>query len=204
MEEVALRVPVGLDLDGTAWVRGMVRGVPATVLYRLDQTEMERRAGAGSGPVPSLEGLDVLMQLPLGLPVPRSVLPSADRRVLERLPDGCVEFAGDDVVRRATRPLAVEAAAVSHRQWRRGLERAGVFGAYCTRLLALRGVPEDLAEAQVWAGYYGVGLVVRDGAHAVVVTEPKVFRPECVTAAGWLFTEQVLALALTAGQVPTG
>jgi hypothetical protein len=197
IEQVALQIP-GFDMPGAHLVRGTVRGVLATLMYRLDRVEAERRAVVA---IPTLEGLDVLMQLPVGLPVPRGMLSPADRRVLAGLPSGCVEFMGGDVVRLVTRPVTLEVAAVSHADWRRGLEHAGRFGAYCTRLLALSGVPEELAEAQVLAGYYGVGLVVNVAAQAVVVAEPEKFVRERATAAGWLLAEEVFALGLAGGRV---
>ena len=88
-------------------------------------------------------------------------------------------------------PVAVELALVAARNWRDGLEAAGRFAPFCARAMVLRRRPADLAEVQLQAGFYGVGVIVVDEQSTEVLIEPEPFRRLRFTAAGWRFLEEV-------------
>lgn len=85
------------------------------------------------------------------------------------------------------RSLEVLLAIVTDDDWRRGLNRAGKFGAYCARVLVLPERPADLAWAAIEAGYWGIGLVL--AGRLLVAPEP--FGERTYSAAGDRFTEDI-------------
>jgi hypothetical protein len=88
-------------------------------------------------------------------------------------------------------PVTVELALVAARTWQEGLEVAGRFTPFCARSMVLRRRPADLAEVQLQAGFYGVGVVVVDDQSAQVLIKPAPFQRLRFTAAGWRFLEEV-------------
>jgi len=183
--------------------RVTVRDVTATLAYRLDAGEHARRRAEGLLAVTELEKLDALLGLPTGLPVRMEALGGHVRRVIGRLPAGCVQVADGSVTRRIVRPLRVDLAVVTPdgEDWRAGLRKAGRFAAYCTRLLAIAGMPDDLAGAGAEAAYCGTGLVVNAATSQMMVVPPQSFTPTAHTAAGWRFTEQAYREIVSRGLV---
>ena len=59
------------------------------------------------------------------------------------------------------------------------------------RVLALRRRPTDVADVQLQAGFYGVGVIVADEQSTELLVEPEPFRRLRFTAAGWRFLEEV-------------
>jgi hypothetical protein len=182
-----------------------VRGVVATLVYRLDPGEHARRSAHGLLAVTDLEQLDALLDLPVGLPVPKGELRRQDSVVIGQLPPGCVSAAGGAVTRQIRRPLCVDLAVVTSDDddWRSGLRKAGQFSTYCTRLLAMTGIPDDIADARDEAAYYGIGLVVNASGDPAIALPPQRFIPTAHTAAGWRFTEQVYSEVVTRHLLPT-
>jgi len=182
-----------------------LRGVTATLAYRLDPAEHARRCVHGMLAVTDLEKLNVLLGLPLGLPVPKSELRRQDWLVIGQLPPGCVKVADGAVTRQIMRPLFVDLAVVASdgEDWRSGLRRAGQFSTYCTRLLAIPGTLGDIAEASAEAAYYGIGFVVNASGDPVLAVKPERFIPTAHTAAGWRFTEQVYSEIVMRHLLPT-
>lgn len=176
--------------DAARPARMRVRGVDATVMYVPDDAEYRRRRSAGLGAVTRLDLLDVLLGLPVGLAVPWCSLAPNDRRAVRELPAGCADVTPAGVIRRLVRPLRVELAIVHARHWRGGLEQAGRFGSYCTRLVVLPEPPADGDRAGIEADYWGIGLVVAAPEPSLLVP-PERFEPRAHTAAGWAFAEQV-------------
>jgi hypothetical protein len=170
-----------------------VRGVSATLAYRIDHGEHVRRREAGLSALTRLDWLHTLLGLPAGIPVSLDELPACDQQIIMELPAGCVHVTGRAVVRQIVRPVRVDLAVVGAEgaDWPTGLRRAGAFSGYCTRLLALTGVPVNLAEARTAAARYGIGLAVEATSGPVTVVPAERFTPAAHTAAGWRFTEQV-------------
>lgn len=168
----------------------------ALICYRLNAGEAERRRQARAGSICSADVLDLLLALPLGMPVPASSLTHRECAALERAPASAVTIQDEEVTRHAVTPLAVELAVVAARSWRRGLEVAGRFAPFCARAMVLPRLPRDLAELELEARFYGVGVIVADGREADVLIPPAPFRRGRWTAAGWRFLENVYQAAL--------
>ena len=192
-EVAALREPWRKLTAGVRIARITARGVKATVAYRLDVGEHARRCAYGLLAVTDLEKLDVLLGLPAELPVRTSALNGYDRRIIERLPHGCVQASNGEVTRRIVRPVRVELAVVTpdSEDWRAGLRKARQFSSYCTHVLAIADTPDELPDVQAEATYCGTGLVINAANIPLMVVPPEYFIPTAHTAAGWRFAEQV-------------
>jgi hypothetical protein len=160
----------------------------ATIAYRLNRGEHQRRQAVGLTAVTRLDQLDLMMELPAGLPVlPRDT----DWRMVKKLPHGCVDITLGGVVRQILKPLDVRLALVTGQQWKPGMIRAGRFGAYCNRVLALTGKPRSLAEKAIEADFWGIGLIVNATAKPELVVAPTPFEQYRHTPAGWAFAEEI-------------
>lgn len=172
-----------------------VMGAEALVCYRLDDGELARRHRAGAGSLCSADVLELLMGLPVGMPVPVTSLTRRETAALKFAPPGAVSVRDGEVVRHAVAPVRVELAVVAGSSWRHGLEKAGRFAPFCARAVALRRHPRDLAEVALQAGFYGVGVIVIDDQSTEVLVPPAPFRRYRWTAAGWRFLEEVYRAA---------
>lgn len=168
-----------------------VMGAEALICYRLDDGEAARRRRAGAGSLCSADVLELLLGLPVGMPVPVTSLARRESAALKHVPPGAVSLRDGEVVRHAVAPVRVELAVVAANSWRCGLEKAGRFAPFCARAVALRRHPRDLAEVELQAGFYGVGVIVIDDSSAEVLVAPAPFRRCRWTAAGWRFLEEV-------------
>lgn len=182
------------DLDLTDTETALVHAGPsdskteATIVYRPNRSEFERRRVAGVGGVTNLGHLDLLMELPAGLPV----MPDrTDRRTLCRLPKGCVDITVEGFIRQIVKPLNVRLAIVAGKQWKPGLIRASRFAPFSSRVLALTGKPRSLTEKAIEADFWGIGLIVNAATDPEVVVAPTRFEPYRHTPAGWAFAEDV-------------
>jgi len=168
-----------------------VIGTEALVCYRLDDGEAARRHRAGAGNLCLADVLELLLGLPVGMPVPVTSLTRRETAALKLAPPGAVSVRDGEVVRHAVAPVRVELAVVAGSSWRHGLEKAGRFAPFCARAVALRRHPRDLAEVELQAGFYGVGVIVIDDQSTEVLVPPAPFRRCRWTAAGWRFLEEV-------------
>lgn len=180
---------------------GHIRETQATVAYRPDADEVARRRACSLGPVPQLHLLDLLMNLPVGVPIPPETLTKSDRRYLRRLPAGCVDITPEGFVRQIAQPLRVELAIVTSRTLKAGLKRAGMFGPYCRRALVLDGTPKHLELAASEADFWGIGLVINARTHPHMVVPPAEFEQYRHTPAGWSFLEWVYGFSLAPERV---
>ena len=80
-------------------------GTLAGVAYRPDRVEVERRRVGRSGALTRLDVLDVLMGLPVGLPVARKDLTATERTLVAGAVAGAVEGHDGLIVRRAVAPV---------------------------------------------------------------------------------------------------
>jgi hypothetical protein len=168
-----------------------IMGTEALICYRLDDGEHTRRRRAGAAAITSADVLELLLGLPIATPVPVASLTSRERGALERTSRGAVSVCGGQVTRFAVAPVMVELALVAPRTWRDGLEVAGRFAPFCARAVVLRRRPADLADVQLQAGFYGVGIIVADDQSPEVLVRPAPFERLRFTAAGWRFLEEV-------------
>ncbi len=164
----------------------------ALLVHRLDQQEVDRRATRQMGAISSPDVLNLLLDLPLHMPVPITSLTRWERAALRRAPRGAVSIVNGEIVREAVPPVAVDLALVSvaARAWRVGLEIAGRFAPFCARAMVLNRRPADPDEVRLQANFYGIGVVVVDQAGTEVLAEPAKFRRQRFTAAGWQFLER--------------
>jgi hypothetical protein len=190
-DQLAEQCPA-LELTGTevAEVRAGLSSpkTAATIVYRPNRAEFERRQAIGLGGVTNLGHLDLMMELPAGLPVMPNL---ADGRTLCRLPAGCVDITAEGVVRQLTKPLDVKLAITIRPRFPQGLVQAGRFGAYCTRVLALTGKPRNLRDAAIEADFWGIGLIVNATTEPELVVAPEPFVPQRHTPAAWAFAEDI-------------
>lgn len=186
-----------LDLADTEAVQVSVK-TDATIVYRLNHDEHQRRQAAGLTGVTRLDQLDLMMELPAGLPVPHR---DTDWRMVKRLPPGCVDITTRGIVRQIVKPLDVRLALVTGRQWKPGLVRTGRFGAYCNRVLALTGKPRGLTEKAIEADFWGIGLIVNAATEPEMVVAPTPFVAQRHTPAAWAFAEAIYG-QVAADKVP--
>ena len=170
-------------------------GAEALICYRLDAGEHARRQRAGAGAISSADVLELLLGLPVAAPVPVASLTCRERAALDRAPHGAVSVCCGEVTRFAVAPVAVELALVAAGNWRAGLGVAGRFAPFCARAVVLSRRPANLADVQMEAGFYGVGVIMVEDQSAEILVEPAPFRRRRVTAAGWRFVEEVYRLA---------
>jgi hypothetical protein len=163
-------------------------------LLDLDEVELERRRGVGLGTVNGYGAFRLLCSLPLGEPVPRAELPDYELRLARKMPDGAITVDRKHVTRRMRPPLSVRLAVVVDREWDRGLNRAGQFSNFATRMLVC---PTENVSADAWlkADSYGIGMVAitSSGERCVVAApeiEPDPGPDEPIT---WGFQEEALA-----------
>jgi hypothetical protein len=169
-------------------------GTEALICYQFDDGEHARRRRASAGAVSSADVLELLLDLPIAMPVPVASLTRRECAALRLAPRGAVSVCDGQVTRHAVAPVTVELALVAARAWRDGLAAAGRFTPFCARAMMLRRRPSDLAEVQLEAGFYGVGVIVVDDESTEVLVEPAPFQRFRFTAAGWRFLEDVYQL----------
>jgi hypothetical protein len=168
-----------------------ILGVRALLRYRFDAQEVDRRRRARVGAVRDPEILDLLLGLPVGIPVSVEALTPMERSALRLTPPGVVQREAGSVTRSAVYPLRVDLAVVATQGWRAGLEVAGRFAPFCSRVMLLRQWPNDADDLRMQADFYGIGVVVANGADVEVLVAPHPFRPRRFTSAGWQFLEEV-------------
>lgn len=168
-----------------------IMGTEALICYQFHDSEHARRRRAGPGTISSADVLELLLSLPIGMPVPVASLTGRERAALKSAPRGAVSVCDGQVTRHAMAPVMVELALVVARTWRDGLEVAGRFTPFCARAMVLRRRPADLVGVQLQAGFYGVGVIVVDDQSAEMLVEPAPFQRLRFTAAGWRFLEDV-------------
>jgi hypothetical protein len=168
-----------------------IMGTKALLCYQFDDDEHERRRRAGAGAICSADVLELLLGLPIGMPVPVASLSRREGAALKLVPRGAVSERHGQVTRHAVAPVTVELAVVAAHTWRDGLEVAGRFTPFCARAVVLSRRPADLADLQMQAGFYGVGVIVIDDQSTEVLAEPAPFQRLRFKAAGWRFLEQV-------------
>jgi hypothetical protein len=168
-----------------------IRGTEALICYRLNDSEHARRQRAGTGAIVSADVLELLLSLPVALPVPIAALTDRERAALNLAPPGAVTRSYGQVTRHAAAPVAVELALIAARSWRTGLEVAGRFAPFCSRAMVLRRPPANRADVRLQAGFYGVGVIVVEDLETEVLVSPAPFQRHRFTAAGWRFLEEV-------------
>lgn len=195
---LAMQCP-DLDLADTkiATVQGGLSNpkTEATIAYRPNRAEFDRRQAVGLGGITNLGWLDLLMGFPAGLPV---IPDRTDRRTLCRLPKGCVDITGEGFARQLVKPLDVKLAIVTRIGFSHGLVHAGRFAPFCARVLALAGKPRSLTEKAIEADFWGIGLIVNAATDPELVVAPTPFEQHRHTPAGWAFAEDIYQQVATA------
>ena len=176
-----------------------VSGVRGDAVLSVEAAEHYRRRRLGLGALADLALLNVLMDLPLGLPVPSTDLPASAREVLASAPPGVIVDDGEWVTRLAEPAVVVHAAVVAGVGWRRLIRTGSVFTGVCQSVVVLERRPPQL-RTRLWeAELLGVGVWLRDGAGLCEVLPPQVFHLRYVKPARWRFLENAYASHLAAG-----
>jgi len=168
-----------------------IMGTEALVCYRFDDGEHARRQRASAGVIASADVLELLLGLPIAMPVPVASLTRRERAALGLAPPGVVSVRDGQVTRHAVAPVVVELVLVAAGSWQIGLEVAGRFTPFCSRAMVLRRRPTNMADMRLQAGFYEVGVIVVDDLVTEVLVEPAPFQRLRFTAAGWRFLEEV-------------
>ena len=187
----------------------------ATLTLHIDETEHARRQQAGLGVAigHGFAGLDTLMALPEGMPVPLDELTDRQRAYVHGAPVGVCAVAGGQVTRLAVRPCRVTMATVHcRRACTLCLNCASQFAPFSARHVVVERTPDPRTDADQLMdfAFYGVGVTVHaPGGEPEVWLEPRPPRPVRHTAASWWFAEtaygQYLAqqpAALAAAETP--
>lgn len=170
-------------------IRVQLRGRAVYLQARPNPAELTRRARAELGELTDPALLGVLTSLPVGEPVPWSMLDRRAQRALRSAPDGTVERIGPRVVRLAVVPLIVHAVTLDVTAARAGLEAASMFAPFCQRSVRVPAASIDDA-LLLDAAFYGIGVQVRDTSAARTMLEPAPFVVRRWTWASWQFHEQ--------------
>ncbi|WP_415942091.1 hypothetical protein [Streptomyces sp. 067-1] len=197
---VAARGPAeaisGAAAPGTLFPQGATIGVlnmfgiDAVVAYSENEDEIERRARVCTQELTNPRALDLLMNLPLGEPVPVPTLSDTEQRVLRRLPAGTVTRHDNVVVREATHPIQVDLAVVPGKGWASAKEKAEWFTPFCARAVLIDRPLRRRDDAVMEAEFYGIGLLVATSNDAEVVVPPRPFVRRRYTVAAWKFVEE--------------
>lgn len=175
----------------------------ATLTLAIDQAEHKRRQAAGLTVATGhgFGGLDHLMALPHGLPVPLDTLDKHQRAYVRKAPASICTVHNGHVTRHAIRPCRVTMATVHYKTtYKMALHSASRFAPFCSRRVVVERLPKsafdrinDLTEFE----FYGIGVVLEhsDGALETVV-EPRPFQPKRHTPAAWWFAEQAYSAYL--------
>ncbi|MFD8736582.1 hypothetical protein ACFV06_16945 [Streptomyces sp. NPDC059618] len=165
-------------------------GIDAVVAYREDECEVRRRAHVGTPHLKGRRVFDLLMNLPLGEPVPVASLSSVEQQALRRIPKGVLTRHQDCVVRAAAQPIRVDLAVVPGKSWIQAKEKAEWFTPFCARAVLLDRPVRRRDDAVLEAEFYGIGLLIAAGADVEVVVPPRPFARRRHTAAAWQFAEE--------------
>ncbi|MFJ1992987.1 hypothetical protein [Streptomyces asiaticus] len=189
--------------DGTVQVPSFSGYSGATLHLAIDPAEHQRRQAAGIGPVTGhgFGGLDHLMAIPAGMPVPVAELTREQQKYVRRAPAAIVTVDDGQVIRHAVRPCRVVMATVRfNTTYKMALDSASRFAPFCARQVIVKRLPKDafarindLAEFD----FYGIGIILEhsDGTQETVV-EPRPWVPKRHTPAGWWFAERSYAAYL--------
>ena len=183
--------PADLETSGCVVVPEGARlsGKTAGALVRICAHEHRRRQAASLGALTDLALLDVLMNMPIGEALPRSVLSPDEQDVLNRAPRGVVELRGPSIVRIADRPVEVDAVIASGSSWRQLVRGLAAFGGVAQRIAVLDTEPLDVRDLMWEAEATGVGVWLSRADGPIEVLAPEVFTPTYVKPARWRFQE---------------
>jgi hypothetical protein len=169
----------------------------ATLTLAIDHAEHARRQAAGLRLVVGhgFGGLDHLMALPHGLPVPLTSLDKHQQAYVRRAPASICSIRDGHVTRHAVRPCRILMATVRYNTtYKLALDSASRFAPMCARRVIVKRLDKDafhrinrLAEFD----WYGIGVLLehKDGELETVV-EPRPWVAKRHTPAAWWFAEQ--------------
>lgn len=179
-----------LLLQGAEASAVRLRRADCLVFHRLDRTEHARRQAAGAGWLDEFRPLEMLMNLPVGMPVPRASLGARLRPEVRVLPHGAAVRDRHSVTRLAVRPLRVDLVVVRAPGWRSGMDLASQFAPFARRAMVLERVPRNLDELLMEADFYGIGVFAARRGGVQMLVEPAEYRAVRFTTAAWRFAEQ--------------
>jgi hypothetical protein len=181
----------------------------ATLHLTIDPTEHQRRQQAGMRLVTGhgFGGLDHLMALPAGLPVPLNTLDKHQRAYVRRAPAAICTTHDRHVTRHAVRPCRIDLATVHYDAlYKMALDSASRFAPMCARQVVVKRLPKrpfDRIDKICEFDFYGIGIVLEnpDGSLETVL-EPRPWRPMRHTPAAWYFAEQAYGSYLDHAHTP--
>ncbi|WP_328766032.1 hypothetical protein [Streptomyces sp. NBC_00286] len=173
----------------------------------IDDAEHERRRAAGLGVATGhgFGGLDVLMALPHGLPVPLEALTDHQRAYVSRGPAGICTVTGNQVVRHVTRPCRVRLATVRAASASQlALDAAEKFTALCARrVITTRAPSVYFPEKLLEFGSCGIGVCLQHPDEELeTLVEPRPWRVKRHSPEAWWFAETAYGQFLTQPSPP--
>ena len=172
-------------------LRVRLRGVECLADVDIDVLEHARRVGVGAAgrPLGGLAVLDALLRLPEQVPVSVDRLDPETLAQIMRAPSA-LSYPTRDTVCRTGRPAAAaRLVTIPTEEWRRGIQQAHRLAPYCARGILLAREPKHLGMLMLEAGYWGIGVQIRDGLSNHEVLAPAEFAPVRYTGAAWSFDE---------------
>ena len=185
--------------DGAQAAAVRVRGAEALVFHRLDHAEHARREEAKAGWLDEFRPLEMLVNLPVGMRVPRASLGAQLRPEIRLLPAGAAVYDRVSVTRLAVRPLRVDLVVARAPSWRSGMDLASQFAPFARRAMLLEKVPRNIDELLMEADFYGVGVFMARRNGVEMLVEPGEHRMLRYTTAAWRFTEQIYRAIMESG-----
>lgn len=175
----------------------------ATLHLVIDHAEHARRQAAGMTVATGhgFGGLDHLMSLPEGIPVPLDGLTKEQRTYVRKAPAGVCTVDDGHVTRHAVRPCRIAMASVRYdTTYLTALNSAARFAPFCARQVIVKRLPKrpvDRMADVMEFGFWGIGIVLEhpDGRlETALPAEPH--QPKRHTTAAWWFSERAYAAYL--------
>lgn len=179
----------------------------ATLHLAIDHAEHQRRQQAGLDKAigHGFGGLDHLMAVPDGIPVPLASLNTEQQTYYRQAPAGICTIHDGQVTRHVVRPCRVVLATVESPTASRGaLGSASRFAPFCTHTVIIRRLPHRKHFNYLHEyDFYGIGVTYQrpDGGTEPIV-EPRPWVPIRHTPAAWYFAEQAYGAYLDTIHAP--
>lgn len=146
-------------------------GVEVAAIVSLDEDEVWRRQLHGLGGVEDRLLWEVLLELPVGQPVPLELLDPVKRAVLDTSPPGVACMSQTHVTRELQAPLSIVGVMQETRNWEAGTEAVSRFSAVANRSLAIHAKPSIRALETMTA--LGIGVVYLANHSAELLVLPR-------------------------------
>lgn len=202
----ALISAMGVLLEGGASTfvidGARISGGRGDAFVRVDEDEYQRRQASGQPALTQLWMLDVLMNLPLHLPVRTSDLSSDEQWVLDRVPAGALCRDGHWVTR-LCRPVAdISAVVFWGQRLQLLLKKAAPFTRVAAQMVVLDAEPPNFADIAWQASFQGTGVWCNSSTGGTELVAAQPVRHTYYTAARWHVNEHAYRAWMATTRAP--